>query len=112
MPASDTVSKVEAVIAGVKLTPLIPALVPSAWNVLRSYAPQELRPQALQQPIKLDTAGSAKFVARVQADALLTIAAPLIEELSKRPQTAWGDIIAALREKANELDEGSLPPKE
>lgn len=51
-------------------------------------------------PIKLDIAGSALFVSRVQAEALLTIAVPLVEELSKRPQTHWGEIIVALREKA------------
>jgi hypothetical protein len=59
------------------------------------------------EPIKLDTEGSAIFVARVQADALLTIAAPLVEELSKRPQTQWGDIVAALRAKAAEITDAA-----
>ncbi len=54
-------------------------------------------------PIKLDVAGSALFVAKVQAAALLAIAVPLIEELSKRPQTHWGEIIHALRKQAHTL---------
>lgn len=55
--------------------------------------------------INLDIVTSAQFVNKVQADALLTIAVPLIEELSKRPQTQWGEIIVALRNKAKELDD-------
>lgn len=58
---------------------------------------------AAQWPIKLDIVSSAQFTARVQSDALTSIAIPMIEELSKRPQTHWGEIIKALRAKAADL---------
>lgn len=60
-------------------------------------------------PIKLDTAGSAVFVARVQADAMRNIVVPIIEELSKQPTTKWGEIIDALRSEADALEAKANP---
>lgn len=66
----------------------------------------------MSEPIKVDIATAAQFVMRVQADALLSIAVPLIEELSKRPQTQWGVIIEHLRARALNLNAAADKPVE